>query len=337
MSVHWLDTSGETSGSIFTATISGRAGGLKSPEMLELSEPGDLLPVNARHLKGRMERMQVNCCEVCQSQAGTPHLVREMILGSGREFLYWECSECSCLTLVDVPGNIDQYHESYLNRPVRNSGIAGRLLKRIQLSPLGALWKSRLRCDLDILRQIPLTKRMKLLEVGCGVGSLLGDLRQLGYNARRIDPIVDGDIEITGEFDVILFLHSLGQLPIETLQLARSHLKGEGWCVVRIPILGWAWRNYGTDWAHLGAPRNRFLHSRKSFQALVEKSGFVIQQVVFDSDESQFWASESCRRRIPPSEMEEPTPTQLARMRRFAKDLNQQEQGDRALFYLRPA
>ena len=73
-----------------------------------------------------MERMQVNCCQVCQSQAGTPHLVRETILGSGREFLYWECSECSCLTLVDVPGNIDQYHaQSYLNRPdpkLRHSG-----------------------------------------------------------------------------------------------------------------------------------------------------------------------------------------------------------------------
>jgi hypothetical protein len=178
---------------------------------------------------------------------------------------------------------------------------------------------------------------MKLLEIGCGIGSLRADLRQLGYNARGIDPIVAGDLEIAGEFDVILFLHSLGQLPIETLQLARSHVKGEGWCVVRIPILGWAWRNYGTDWAHLDAPRNRFLHSRKSFQALVEKSGFVIQRVVFDSDESQFWASESCLRRIPPSEMEEPTPAQLARMRRFARDLNQQEQGDTARFYLRPA
>ncbi len=143
--------------------------------------------------------------------------------------------------------------------------------------------------------------------------------------------------EVTGEFDVILFLHSLGQLPIDTLQLARARMKDDGRCVVRIPILGWAWRNYGTDWAHLDAPRNRFLHSRKSFQALVERSGFAIQRVVFDSDEFQFWVSESYQRSIPLSEMEEPTPTQLARMRRLARDLNQQEQGDTARFYLKPA
>jgi hypothetical protein len=282
--------------------------------------------------------MQVNSCQVCQSQIGTPHLVREFILGSGREFLYWECSDCKCLSLVNVPDDIDEYHaQSYLGRPVLNSSRAGRLLRRLQLSRLGGFYKSKRRSDLDIFRQVPLTKRTKLLEIGGGPQSLAEDLQRLGYNARGIDAMTTGQNESLGEFDLILFRHSLGHLPIETLRLARSHVNGNGWCVVRMPILGWAWRNYGTDWAHLDAPRNRFLHTRKSFQTLVEKSGFLIQRVVFESDESQFWASEARQRRIRPSEAEAPTPKQLKRMRRFANDLNQQEQGDKARFYLRPA
>jgi hypothetical protein len=321
--------------------------------MLECCRSELELPlIDADQLKRQMGRMQSNWCQVCQSEVGTSHLVREMRLGSGEKFPYWECADCGCLTLADVPDNLEKYHAgSYSNRPPRRPGLVSTLRNRLQLSALAWLMKGQGRIDLDILRQVPLTKSMRLLEVGCGVGSLVGDMRELGYDARGVDPFIAGDIEdrfgtrverkdladAEGEFDVILFLHSLSQLPIETLQLARSRLKSNGLCIARIPILGWAWRNYGTDWAHLDAPRNLFLHTRRSFHALVEKSGFLIERAAFDSDEFQFWASESYPRRIPLSEMEPPTARQLSRMRRLAHDLNQQEQGDTARFYLRPA
>jgi hypothetical protein len=68
---------------------------------------------------------------------------------------------------------------------------------------------------------------------------------------------------------------------------------------------------------------------------LAEKSGFEVQQVVYDSNEFQFWASESYQRDIPLHEMTQPSSSQLRRMRRLAGVLNAQEQGDMAQFYLK--
>jgi len=69
---------------------------------------------------------------------------------------------------------------------------------------------------------------------------------------------------------------------------------------------------------------------------LAEQSAFRIDQVVFDSTEFQFFASDSYQRDIPLNEILKPTRVQRTRMRKIAKMLNLAQQGDRAQFYLRP-
>ncbi len=273
------------------------------------------------------------------------------MLGTRDEFLYWECSDCGCLSLVEVPPDLGSYYpQNYYSLQIRPSTVSRRVRDAIYLSPLSFLVNWRSRSDLDAIRGARLTKKLSLLDVGCGAGTLIGDLRELGYDARGIDPYVVADVkdrfgvrverksleEVHSQHDVILFRHSLEHMPIETLQLARSRVKKNGICVVCIPVLGWAWRNYGTDWVQLDAPRHLFLHSRKSFTMLAAKSGFHVQRIVFDSTEFQFWGSELYQRNIPLKNMPEPTSTERARMRRLARDLNRQEQGDTAQFYLKP-
>ena len=58
--------------------------------------------------------MQVNICQVCQSQIGSLHVVREMMLGTRDEFHYWEGSECGCLFLTEIPEDLGRYYRSYL-------------------------------------------------------------------------------------------------------------------------------------------------------------------------------------------------------------------------------
>ena len=135
---------------------------------------------------------------------------------------------------------------------------------------------------------------------------------------------------------MVLFRHSLEHMPINTLEMAHRRVKTNGLCVVCIPLVGWAWKNYASDWSQLDAPRHLFLHSLKSFTILAEKSGFRVENVVFDSSEFQFWASESYQRNTPLSEMVEPNRAQRGRMRKMARTLNAQGQGDTAQFYLRP-
>jgi len=274
------------------------------------------------------------------------------MLGTRDEFLYWECSVCGCLSLSTVPVNLDKYYPAdYYSLKTRTPSFARKMRDLVYLSRLSFLVNWRKRTDLDVIRNAHLTKKMTLLDVGCGTGTLLADLRELGYNARGIDPFVPSDVsdchgvrverkhfeDVDCDYDLILFRHSLEHMPIHTLRTASQHLKRSGLCVVCIPVLGWAWQSYSTDWAQLDAPRHFILHSRKSFAILAEKSGFRIEKVVYDSNEFQFWASESYQRNIPLAEMPRPTTPQLRRMRRLAKALNAQEQGDTAQFYLRLA
>jgi len=296
--------------------------------------------------------MQMSYCQVCQSEIGTLHLVREMMLGTRDKFLYYECSECGCLSLAEVPANLDSYYpkNEYLDN-VRPLSLPRKIKNKLYLSRFSFLVNWRKRSDLDVIRRVKLKKDMPFLEVGCTPGSLLTDLRELGYDAHGVNPFVETDVEdrfgvrverktlaeVKGQFDVILFRHSLEHMPIHMLQLAREHIKMGGFCVVCIPLLGWAWHAYETDWAELDAPRHFFVHSRKSFSLLAEKSGFRIEQVIFDSTESQFWTSDSYQRDVPLSEMPKPKRSQRSRMLRLAEALNLSNQGDSAQFYLKPA
>jgi|SRR5579859_1339952 len=296
--------------------------------------------------------MHVNCCAVCQSAAGTLHLVREMMLGTRDEFLYSECSECGCLSLAEIPDDLDQYYPlDYCKVKTRPRSVLRMIRNALYLSRFSFLVNWRQRNDLDVIRRVHLKKDMAFLEVGGRSGSLLGDLRELGYNARGVNLFVRMDVEdrygvrverktlaeVKGKFDIILLRHSLEHMPIDLLRVAREHLRNNGSCVVCMPVLGWGWQAYSTDWAELDAPRHLFVHSSKSFSLLAQKSGFRIDKVVFDSTEVQLWASDSYQRGVPLAEMPQPTRSQRSHMRQLAEALNLTGKGDTAQFYLKPA
>lgn len=294
--------------------------------------------------------MHPHRCPVCESEVGVSHRVREMLFGTREEYIYFECSNCGCLSRVEPIQDLDRYliAESYMEETPLSA--FRKLAVALQLSPLSFLMKWRRRSELDALRRVKFNKQMTLLDVGCGPGALVGELRDLGYHATGIDTEILRDIrdkhgirverkslsEITDKFDVILFRSSLERLPIETLKLARERVSKNGCIIACIALLGWAWRTYSTDWAHLNAPRHLVLHSLGSFSLLAKQSEFTIDKVIFDSTEFQFWASDSVQRDIPLLDMPAPTRAQRARMRRLMADLNRQQQGDTAQFYLRP-
>jgi predicted SAM-dependent methyltransferase len=296
--------------------------------------------------------MHVRYCQVCQSATGNLHLVREMMLGTRDQFLYYECSECGCLSLAEVPENLGQYYpQDYCKLKTRPPSVLRMLRNALYLSRCSFLVNWRKRNDLDVIRRVHLKKNMTFLEVGGKSDSLPGDLRELGYDAHGVNLFVHKDVEdrhgvrverktlaeVKGKFDVILFRHSLEHMPIDMLRQAREHIKSNGSCVVCIPVLGWAWQTYATDWAELDAPRHLFVHTNKSFSLLAEKSGFRIDKVVFDSTEFQFWASNWYQRNVPLVEMPQPTRQQRSRMRHLAEALNLIGKGDTAQFYLKPA
>ena len=118
----------------------------------------------------------------------------------------------------------------------------------------------------------------RFLDVGCGSSSRwLNNLKALGFhNLLGVDPYIESDVKSGGisilktdiqnlsdKFDLVTLHHSLEHIPnqAETLRAIRSILKPSGFCIIRIPLVSsLVWKEYGTDWVELDAPRNSVHH-----------------------------------------------------------------------------
>jgi SAM-dependent methyltransferase len=195
----------------------------------------------------------------------------------------------------------------------------------------------------------------RILDVGCGAGLLVRDLRMSGFeNAVGIDPYsANGNAvvrkqtldEIEGKWDVIMLHHSFEHMPAprEVLTKIASLLTEQGICLIRIPIKNEAWKLYGTNWCQLDAPRHFFIHTFRSVEILASQTGLGIRSYHCDSDEYQFWLSELYGRGIAATEAIKNGPRhyfsnqELRKFHERAQELNAANLGDSAVFYLSPS
>lgn len=310
-------------------------------------------------------------CGICHAEGeGRWYTGREMMFGFRDRFSYFECPECGCLQLSQIPADMSRYYpaEYYsleldpsrrgriesLVRNVRNryaffrEGLLGRVLAAELPYSMGSIhhWLS-----LD-----GLSRDSRILDVGCGGGQLLYDLASLGYRRLLgVDPFIREDIEygngvrilrstiheLDGSFDLVMFHHSLEHIPdqLETMQSAARLLAPGGYCLVRIPIVSsYAWEHYRENWVQLDAPRHFFLHSVESIRRLGESAGLRLARTWHDSTELQFVGSELYARDIPLREGGGKFGRREVReFRRRAAELNAQGRGDQAAFLFTPA
>ena len=306
------------------------------------------------------------CCGICGHTRGETYVVREMMLGTRDEFHYVQCAECACLQLVDPPVDWTRYYpESYhaFQTPPRRTGLrssfrqmrnegtfagargAARILARVAPYPVhdAHLW----------FETMGATKRTRILDVGCGSGTLLRDLRDAGFEfLLGVDPLIPPAVvaesrglirrvsldELHGEFDVIMMHHSLEHIPdqVGTMRAAAALLPAGGWCLVRVPTSdSWAWETYRKHWVQLDVPRHFFLHSIESLTRLGVCAGLRLAHVADDSGELQFIGSDLYANDRPLTEMARPRLGARRRWRRMARALNAKRRGDQVACYFR--
>ncbi len=155
----------------------------------------------------------------------------------------------------------------------------------------------------------------KLLEIGCGRGELLNDLRSSGWEVSGIDfdkKAVDaaartyglnlktGDVLEAGypseTFDFVVMQHVLEHLPdpVVTLKECFRLLKSGGVFISITPnteSLGLRW--FKRDWLGLDPPRHLFLYNRLSLTSLARRAGFTSLNVFSTYTKSSvvFWSS----------------------------------------------
>jgi hypothetical protein len=112
--------------------------------------------------------------------------------------------------------------------------------------------------------------------------------------------------EVTGEFDLIMFNHSLEHVPdmVATLKAAHERLVAGGICLVRLPTpSSEAWTIYGADWMNLDAPKHIVIPSRQGMALAADTAGLRLEKSFDDSNSGQFIGSEAYRRDIPLNEL----------------------------------
>jgi SAM-dependent methyltransferase len=289
-----------------------------------------------------------------------------MFFGTKELFTYIECAACGCLFISEIPTDLGRhYPNNYYSKTPRlgmrqptwkcflkqqrtlhwlgHHNPLGRVLARGKDGPV----------FIRMLQPFGIGLADRILDVGCGSGSLLIDLASSGFTKLTgADPFIDKDIsydngvriykrdvsDLEPPFDLIMFNHSFEHLddPRGALRHTRRLLADGGRVLIRVPVAdSFAWRRYGVNWVQLDAPRHLMIHTRKSVELLATEAGLALLKINDDSEEFQFWASEAYERDVPliDAVREQHTPESRAKWRARAAELNSQGEGDQACFY----
>lgn len=315
-------------------------------------------------------------CKICNNLIGNKvYKAKEMMFGFRDKFTYFQCAKCDCLQIAEIPKNMPKYYPSnyysfLLSSPENIKNIIKRMIKNLRAKYImfnkgvigKYIYKSFPNEALQMLTTIHPTKDNFILDIGCGDGALPFNLKDIGFkNIMGADPYIKENIEyknglkvlkksiheIDSKWDIIMFNHSFEHIedPLESLQSVSKLLNKGGVCLIRIPtVSSYAWKHYKENWVQFDAPRHFFLHSIKSITVLAEKVNLVLENIIYDSNDFQFWGSEQYINDIPLNDqrsyINNPSNSifsniEIAEFKQKAKELNINNQGDTCAFFLR--
>lgn len=309
-------------------------------------------------------------CRICDNEEGNQVFFGQDVWSGGDEsFSYFQCANCGCLQIAEYPENIgDYYPDDYYSFQVDTKQSPLRALLTnlrndyavFRTGFLGGLLFRKYPTNLyNILRFLDLNKDSRILDVGCGDGSFLRSLYEIGFtDLLGIDPFLvkeyslrdrlrirKQDIyDLDGSFDFIVFKGTYEHQPhqLRLLQAAKALLVPGGRCVIRIPVVSsYAWEHYRENWVQFDAPRHFYLHSQTSMKILVEQAGMELVRSTYDSDALQFIGSEQLQQGIP---LKDPrsylvnpdqsvfSDSQISAFRQRVGELDEQQRGDVVVF-----
>jgi len=311
-------------------------------------------------------------CRICNNSSHNEILkIREMYFGTREVFDYLNCSNCSCLQLLNPP--IDyavHYPKDYFTFQQKHEGKIKSILNRYRdkaamgdKSFLGNILYKKFGEPTYIMRLKVVGVGLKdsILDVGCGKGILLHKMKESGFeNVLGTDPFIDETItyknglkilkkdfnELEGKYDFIMFNHSFEHMehPFEVMKQSNRLLNKNKFLLLRIPVAdSYAFNYYKENWCSLDAPRHLFLHTKESIKILAQDSGFEIKKINYDSRSWQLWGSEQYSKNISlmdnRSYYVDPgksifTKEDIEKYEKQTKILNENGEGDQAEFYL---
>jgi SAM-dependent methyltransferase len=237
-------------------------------------------------------------CPVCGAALADPPLLRgpDRLLGTPGLFDVRVCPSCGAAATAPpvAPGELAGFY----GRGYASHGDPG--------GPLAPLMRSLKRAQAGAtLRMPPFSTALsgtpgRVLDVGCGRGDLGQALLARGWKVAGVEPsaraaavaerrgveVLGATLEATdlaaGEYDAIVFRHSLEHMPdpLESLRRAAAALRPGGVIVISLPnFSSWQRRRFAEHWFHLDLPRHRVHFTQNSLAVAIRRTAFdVVEQ-----------------------------------------------------------
>ena len=271
-------------------------------------------------------------CKICSNEENnTPYVLREMMFGTKEALDYFQCSNCDCIQIKEVPQSLGDYYPSNYysfsdsTYKIKKLNYFKKLqyehLSGLKPSLLGAIVSYKYKSGFaDVYKWCKSmnmnNKNAKILDIGSGGGEILKRLEVLGFtDLTGSDPFIEKDVylsdhlrllkkdisELEGKYDIIMLHHCLEHMDnhAKVLNQINDLLADDGRLLIRIPIYSKPlFEKYGVDLVTLDPPRHLYVHSFKSITTLLKKQGFEVLESYYDANVFDIIASEQYQRNI---------------------------------------
>jgi SAM-dependent methyltransferase len=240
-------------------------------------------------------------CPVCLDPASAPALIGTdyFFQVTPRTFHLSRCTACDSLFLDPLPEQADIagfYPATYW---WKSSSTA---LKKLEMLYRRAALRDHFTFIVNAAVKVHSSSQPpRILDVGCGSGTLLGLLKAHGFDVLGLDysreaaaiARSENDVEVVvgslaeahfqdASFDLVTLFHVMEHVtnPGEVLGEVRRILKPTGRLVIQVPnIESWQFRFFRERWYGLDIPRHVIDYSNKALQQLLTRTGFTVHRV----------------------------------------------------------
>jgi 2-polyprenyl-3-methyl-5-hydroxy-6-metoxy-1,4-benzoquinol methylase len=266
----------------------------------------------------------LNKCEICKSKK-IKFLFngKDKLFGIPGEFPLFKCKNCKTIFLNPQLSYKesekfypkDKYH-SLENIRTEGDSLKTKInlkLYKIYFSEKNNILKRILFSPVKfVVRGTIIKKREKLLDIGCGSGQFLYEMKSLGLEVYGVEP---GDFNKEDSnkyklniknlelikakypkefFDLITINHVFEHIdnPNETMIEMHRILKKNGTLIIGVPNTNsMAEKIFGKNWLAFDVPRHLFDYSDKNIRFLLEKNKFKVLKIRYNSRPTQFIVS----------------------------------------------
>jgi len=235
-------------------------------------------------------------CKVCEGKNITLRYdgVKDINFNmTDRKFNWFKCKNCGSLQIYSVDTFKEDLSKYYENYDPHTHEL--KLVSKFSISPI-SLVINKIKSLKDI------NSNFSVLDVGCGDGNLLFNLRNsfpnsslygIDFNVESTKKklksfninLIEGslaDIGFNEKFDFICNSQLLEHLenPSDLINLISSNLKKNGIAFLDVPNAeSRSFKIFGRNWVHLDTPRHRILYTPTSLTSILIKNRFNVIEV----------------------------------------------------------